>query len=198
MEMDTKQAPILEVSCERTFRDFLEAARTYSMTSSRSRRFRYRIYVKYGYLTATSFILIGIAGLFAGDTPGWLGQGLAGTVWPYVSIIFPCFIGIGIVVLLNPSRYKRRCRNSFRQYQVGTTMTAKFFDDGVFVARRNDAVQTSFDWVAISSWAESAGVFILLLSAAQFLWLPKRVLSTEQQHVLRELLAAKIPVKREA
>lgn len=193
MGIDTEQMPILDLTYASTFQDFKEATQAWSLNSGKGRRARFLLFVKYGYLTAVTWIVVGGAGLYAGSLPAIAEQHGIANLWVYAMPLFGGLIGGGAVLLFNPMMYRRRLRRIFRQGNFGLPGVTRFYPEGLIAIRKDGAMQTSLTWNSFEQWAESTGLFVLILSKIQYTWIPKRVLNPEQQKQLRDLLAAKIP-----
>ena len=67
-------------------------------------------------------------------------------------------------------------------------------DDGIFCEHKGFA-KSEINWAAITETVEGSKVFLLKLAKLRYIYVPKRVLTSEQQAELRILIAAHVPAK---
>ena len=130
-----------------------------------------------------------------GATIGLLLLGLAvllfGTKDPNQPLVF-LFVVIGLINLATPWRYRGMVRRQYRMQNLDAEIFLALGSEGVTVRRPSKEITTHYGWSAFERQIESRGMFTLCPARIQFVPVPKRAMTSEQQGEFRALLAAHI------
>jgi hypothetical protein len=105
--------------------------------------------------------------------------------------IFPGILLIYLII--RPSymrtRYKRTWENTPSFHK---SLEANGFDENGFYTEDDGGNLSVIHWDKFIKWRESKEIFLIYLSPHLFVFLPKRLVSPEEQNQIRELLKQKI------
>jgi hypothetical protein len=100
---------------------------------------------------------------------------------------------IAVVNILAPLRHRGTIRRNYRMQHLNGEILVSAGADGMTVARMNKDIATRYGWTAIEQSAESKKTLVLFPTRLQFVPIPKRAMTPEQQTEFRALVAAHIP-----
>lgn len=117
-----------------------------------------------------------------------INHGFAVVGWGWLA----CSIAIGIATYEFPNFEVRR---AFRANpSTGGQIVFSIDEHGTETSFATG--RTQLKWGAYTNYRESAGFFLLYVSSARYMWIPKRAMSEQQVDELRALLRQKIPVTK--
>ncbi|MDI1296112.1 MAG: YcxB family protein [bacterium] len=158
--------------------DYLLAAKAFYRRQIRSRRFLGRLAMLAGFallLVVCCLLLLG-TGILEALTSGAVGA-LAG-----MAALIPC---LGLNYLLLPRRVRRLFRQSKSQHQP---MTFKWsFDEASW---HSEYAQQQMPWLSYHGWLETGSVYLLYLNDNLYQFVPRHILSANQDEDLRNVLVA--------
>lgn len=96
----------------------------------------------------------------------------------------------GALGLSAPIRFRFMIRRQFRLQNLEKEIAISAGTDGLVVRRLNRDAETRFGWSSIEKQRETANLFVLFPSKVQFLPIPRRAMTQEQQQEFLALLAA--------
>lgn len=97
---------------------------------------------------------------------------------------------IAVVNILAPLRHRGTIRRNYRMQNLNGEISVSAGADGMTVRRMNKDIATRYGWTAIERHFESKNMFVLFPTRLQFVPIPKRAMTAEQQSEFRALVAA--------
>jgi hypothetical protein len=167
----------VEIRYTLTIPEFKEAYGAVLRRASFRHRFYYWNYTWMG--LTIGLVLLGLAVL------------LFGTKEPNQPLIF-IWVVIAFVNLAAPWRYRGLIRRSYKMQNLDAEIVVRLDPDGVTVMRPSRDITTHYGWSAFERQIESRGMFTFCPARMQFVPVPKRAMTSEQQDEFRALLAAHI------
>jgi hypothetical protein len=101
---------------------------------------------------------------------------------------------VGLVAFSAPLRYRRLLRKRFAMQKLDTELLVTASSAGIEVKRESRDAETRYGWSAIEKQMETEELFVLFPNMVQFLPIPKRVMTPEQQQEFRGLIAASMAI----
>ncbi len=167
----------MEIRYTLTIPEFKEAYGVVMRRASARYRFYYWVYTWLG--TTIGLLLLGLAVL------------LFGTKDPNQPLVF-LFVVIGLINLVTPLRYRGMVRRHYRMQNLDLEIVLSLGSEGVTVRRPSRDITTHYGWSAFERQIESRRLFTLCPARIQFVPVPKRAMTSEQQVEFRALSAAHI------
>jgi YcxB-like protein len=99
---------------------------------------------------------------------------------------------VGAVCIMSPYIYRRKVARYFREHQLPVERILTANDSGVSIARTDGAAETRTNWSMFDKSVESSNLFTLFPNLRQFVPIPKRAMTPEQQQEFRALVAAHV------
>jgi hypothetical protein len=100
---------------------------------------------------------------------------------------------VGTAALVAPFRFRVMLAKLFRLQKLDQEISLNVDSEGLVIKRVTRDADTRYGWSAIERCLESKGLIVLFPSKVQFIPLPKRAMTAEQQQEFRALLAAHVP-----
>jgi YcxB-like protein len=157
-----------------TFQDFLNAQRLHAKANWWRRLNYYAIF------------MLPVLGVFVILTGNWRTP----VNWPSATFT----MAIGLFCVLFPLYHRFRIKRCYRRTRTGSgDHSFEFGQEKIRVEAEN--MSSEFNWKAVQKYRENKSVITLYIAPAKFIIVPKRVLTTEQQHELHSLLASQVTGK---
>jgi hypothetical protein len=97
-----------------------------------------------------------------------------------------------LIGISSPWRYRRLIKRNYKMQNLGTELAVSMNSEGITVTRANRDAVTRYGWTAIERHFESKNMFVLFPTRLQFVPIPKRAMTAEQQAEFRALVAAHV------
>lgn len=187
-ESKTKSEGSMEIRYTLTLEDYCEGNRVRAVSTTSGRKLKYYVFVRFGLLIGVlSFLaVIGLSAIRPLQTDSRLAVMSNGAIG--------VLIWVGIVCMISPFTYRSRIKRSFREQKLPCEVSLLAMDSGVTITQADGTSEGRFNWSAIERGAETQRMFVLFPNVRQFVAIPKRVMTPEQQVEFRNLVAGTSPV----
>ncbi len=108
---------------------------------------------------------------------------------PFVLLL----VVVALVGISGPWRYRKLIKRNYKMQNLDTELAVAADSEGITVTRANKDALTRYGWTAIERHVESKNMLVLFPARLQFIPIPKRAMTPEQQAEFRALVAAHIP-----
>lgn len=177
----------MEIRYTFTLDDYKEGNQLFLRHTTLRRKINYYLFARYGTAFGIPLFCIAVTlflvNLFAstyrmGPAVAGLTGGLA---W------------VGVMFIISPAIYRRKLARCFREQKLPVERVLTADATGVVIARVDGAAEARTNWSMFDKGIESASLFVLFQNLRQFVPVPKRAMTPEQQNEFRELMTAHIP-----
>jgi len=180
----------MEIRYTLTPDDYAEGNRLLLLNSTFLRKLNFFLFVKLGqWLGIPIFGIAVVLFVLNLETPRWrLGPSVAG--------ILGALAWLGFLGIIYPYTYKKRLTRYFKELKMSGERTLTADASGISITRVDGAAEGRFSWSVMDGGVESEAQFALFPNLRQFVPLPKRAMTLEQQSEFRALVAAHIAAFR--
>lgn len=100
---------------------------------------------------------------------------------------------VGIMCVISPFTHRRKVARCFREQKLQVERILATSDSGIHIARTDGEAEGRMKWTAFDKGLETDELFVLLPNGRQFVPVPKRAMTYEQQNEFRDLMATHVP-----
>jgi YcxB-like protein len=177
----------VEIRYTFTLDDYKEGNRLFLRHTTLWRKINYYLFARYG--TAFGIPLFCVAATF------FILNLRAPTyrMGPAVATFTAVIAWVGAILIISPAIYRKKLARYFREQKLPVERILTADSTGVVITRADGAAQARTNWSMFDKGVESATLFVLFQNLRQFIPVPKRAMTPEQQNEFRALLGAHVP-----
>lgn len=172
----------MEIRYTLTLEDYTEGNRLRALSTTPGRKLKYYVFVRFG-------LLIGVLSFLAMIGVSLVRPLQTGSFAVVSNFAIGVLIWVGIVCAVSPLTYRRRLKRSFREQKLPCEVSLLTTESGITITQTDGTSEGRLNWSAFDRGSETQRIFALFPNVRQFVAVPKRAMTPEQQVEFRDLIS---------